>query len=164
MAALDPKTQLITGKILEIAQQNMAEDGYLSPIAFVGNADGMTPPIVPQQLSSQQDKDVFATMIRMTGVAIDATWVMIILESWMRVANKEEAEAYKNSTKRVSEYADKKEVVFVSIETKKGTFTGFADIKTDSAGKKSFDMPSFEQASKGSIEGTFSNLLPLKEV
>lgn len=164
MAALDPKTQLITGKILEIAQQNMAEDGYLAPIAFVGNADGMTPPITPDQLETQQDKEVFATMIRMTGMAIDASWVMIILESWLRVANKEEAESYKKSGKRVSEYADKKEVVFVSIETKKGSYTGYSEIKTDANGKKSFDMPSFEQAEKGSMDGIFSNLLPDKEV
>jgi len=161
MVALDPKTKIIINQILEAAQENMKNDGSLYPVAFVGKEDGIFPPLTTE-IRNQEDKEEFANMIRMGALVGQATWVMVILESWMRQDKSPKAhDKFLKSGKKVSEMPDAKEVVLVTLETATaGTYTALAEIHTDADGKKSFDMPKFEEA--GKLSGVFSNLLPGK--
>jgi hypothetical protein len=155
---LNFKTQLMVDKLLAHAKLIMEEQGGLAPVAFIGTNDGKIGMIMPSSMNDQDEKEAFAQAIREVSKEHKADFVVIFLESWLRVAkSQKEHDKFVKSGKRISEMPDKKEVVFVSVETHDGNFTGHGEIHTDASGKKTFDTPELENTEK--TDGIFTGLL-----
>ena len=115
---------------------------------------------VPEAMGDERAKQNFANTARLICVAYDATAVVLVLESWMKVATPGEP---LDPKERPSEAIDRKEVVLLVGETEGGQKQKFLPIiRTDAGGFFGFgdsNLPEYDN-----IQGRFAGILAPKKL
>jgi hypothetical protein len=114
------------------AREIFEEEGELIPVAFLETPKGVA--IMPLPML---DKDAVAAMLRSAIRAVNASAVVMVLESWTLVMPKEmpEDEAKAAMDKAVNEgirnHPNRQECVIVTYETAAGTMLGYMPVSRD---------------------------------
>jgi hypothetical protein len=141
------------------ADFSMRQVGRVPPTMMAVGPEG---PLfyIPETMGSERAKDSFANTARLICVAYNATAVVLILESWMRVAAPGESLDIKE---RPSEAIDRKEVVLLIGEKQGYQKPKFLPIiRTDAGGFFGFgdsNLPEYDN-----FQGRFAGILPSKKV
>lgn len=111
---------------------------------------------LPDSMGDERAKDSFANTARLICIAHDATAVVMILESWMKMAAPGET---LDPTERPSEALDRREVVLLTGEARGVKKQKFLPIIRSGNGKffgfGESDLPEFDN-----FQGRFAELLP----
>lgn len=135
----------------------MRRSGRVAPTLMVLSPGGLLF-FVPETMANDRAKDNFANASRFVCVAHAATEVVMILESWMRVAPPGEA---LDPGEMPSEAIDRKEVVVLAGESRQKRVQRFLPIiRTGVGGFFGFGDSNVPQYT--SFEGRFAEILPPK--
>ena len=133
----------------------MRNSGKMSATLFLIGADGPLM-FLPASLADEDEKDDFATIARLMGIAYAATSCVMALESWMKLATPGEE---LDLTERPSESFDRKEVIVLMGESHTGLKQKYLPIIRSDNGKF-FGFGELNMPVLDNIEGRFAQLLP----
>ena len=126
------------------------------PPTFLALCPGRLLFYIPETMGDERAKDNFATTARLVCIAYDATAVVMILESWMKVAVPGET---LDPNERPSEALDRREIVVLAGEARDTRKQRFLPIVRSGNGKffgfGESDLPEFD-----SLQGRFAEILP----
>lgn len=125
---MTPHNEVID-QILPVVGRNLADSECLQPVFFIGTfgEDGKVG-IFAADMSSNEAKNETAHAVREIVGQIDADYVLMVAESWVYDASKDEAEAQRVAEEGLADNPLSKEVVMLRYETPTETWTAMADI------------------------------------
>ena len=136
----------------------------LSTIAFVGNfsTNEMVPVII--DTANESSKDNGSLAIRLNAEAINADFVLIVMEAWGLMKkhlgrHKEILEEFGS----VGQSPYREDVVSFSLETTNGIWHGMAPIRPKPPSKKRRTFGQINFIFADGVEGRFAGLLPRKD-
>ena len=139
----------------DFALFSMRQAGRVPPTMMAVSPKGLLI-YLPEQMGNDRAKNDFATTARLICIAHDVTAVVLILESWMKMAAPGET---LDATEAPSEAIDRKEVVVLAGESRDKKRQKFLPIiRTDVGGFFGFgesDLPDLNN-----FEGRFAEILP----
>ena len=139
----------------DFALFSMRQAGRVPPTVMAVAPKGLLI-YLPESMGDEKAKNNFANTARLICIAHDVTAVVLILESWMKMAAPGET---LDATEAPSEAIDRKEVVVLAAEARGAKRQKFLPIiRTDVGGFFGFgesDVPEFSN-----FEGRFAEILP----
>ena len=129
----------IAENYIKVARKILEEEGNIKPMAFIGLGDDVA--VFPW--GNSPNTTFAANAIRHVCKKGKATWVIVLMESWLRRLDIEKP-------KRL-------EAVSFIVETRERSWTGTA-LQEERGGKKTFGEMKFNEAQ--SSAGTFVGLIP----
>ncbi len=139
----------------DFALFSMRQAGRVPPTVMAVSPKGLLF-YLPESMGDDRAKNNFANTARLICIANDATAVVLILESWMKMAAPGET---LDPDEAPSEAIDRKEIVVLAGEARGAKRQKFLPIiRTDVGGFFGFgvsDMPEFSN-----FEGRFAEILP----
>ena len=117
----------IAGQMMDMALDNLVRDGYVAFACLLVSREGVMTPVMLETVDAES-KDKLGDMLRV--LAAHCAAIVIISEAWTL----NDASEY-DSSKPVSEHANKKEGVFVSVASKRGDLIMSTKFKRDGSGK-----------------------------
>jgi hypothetical protein len=161
---LPDKLRELVSSFVKKARENLENDGFLAPVAFVGNSTTENIVAIVLDTASEAAKDASAEHLRKIAALTEADFVFTIVDSWGLPQSK--LKDYEKIIKRygsIGESPYRVNTVSFMLETKTGNWA--AQAKQEKSGlssrKKAFGEISFMSMES---EGRFANLLkPLEE-
>jgi CRISPR/Cas system CMR-associated protein Cmr5 small subunit len=166
-SANEPLPEKLSGLVASFvnkARDNLEKDGFLAPVAFVGNSTTENVVAVVLDAGSEEAKDASADHLRKLAELTEADFVFTIMDSWGLPQNR--VKDYDKIVKRygsIGQSPYRVNTVSFMLETRTGNWA--AQAKQEKAGlssrKKTFGEPRFLSMAS---EGRFANLLkPLED-
>ena len=137
-------------RIYSSATQMLARDGRLDPVAFFrtgqhprlnGPIKGMIVPVQMDMPGNDHGKDALAQALRHLAKDTDADMVLMVLESWMVMPSKAEAEYIQQTGEfavRPSRHPNRMEIVLFSMSKPGGdSWSAWVQIQRDQNNKPS---------------------------
>ena len=147
--------EVLLAQAQDFALFSMRQAGRVPPTVMAVSPKGVLI-YLPDEMGDDRAKNNFANTARLICIAHDVTAVVLILESWMKMAAPGET---LDATEPPSEAIDRKEVVVLAGEARSAKRQKFLPIiRTDVGGFFRFgesDMPEFSN-----FEGRFAEILP----
>lgn len=110
--------------MLKTAPALMRRDGYLEPVAFLGDSEEGRITLVGIQadFSDPSEKDAVGESLRQAISDFDADVFGFVSEAWLSLITEDEAEELERSGEglNVRERIDRQEVIMITLETKSG--------------------------------------------
>lgn len=139
----------------DFAEFSMRQSGRVAPTVMAVYPKGLLF-YLPESMGDDRAKENFANTARLICIANEVTLVVLILESWMKMAAPGET---LDACESPSEAIDRREVVVLAAESRDKKRQKFLPIiRTGIGGFFGFgesDMPQFDN-----FEGRFSEILP----
>lgn len=154
----------IIDPMIEKAREFLESGEKLQAFAFVGNLT--TQEVIPVMIhpESSEDKDKSARMIQSAASALDADFVLVIMEAWALKSSKisqMDAILDKYGSIGASPYAI--DVCSLTLETRRGVWIAQLQIKPKGISKKKRTIGVVEFRYFTDVRGRFTHLLPKKE-
>lgn len=154
----------IVGPLIEKAREYLEAGEKLQSIAFVGNLT--TKRFAPVIIDPESDptKDQSARLIQSSALALEADFVLTIMEAWSLRADKVpqmDAILDKYGSLGASPYGV--DVCLISLETRRGVWLAQPQIKPKGHSKKKRTIGTIDFRYYTDVRGRFTHLLPEKE-
>lgn len=164
MSALPERYRSIVDPLVERARSLLESGESLRPTAYVGAFEAQH--IIPVVLhtGSEETKDNAAALVRTAANALNADFVVIVIEAWsLRKDKMSEVESIMDKYGSIAASPYAVDVVSLAVETRHGIWMAEVPIKPKGISKKkrTFATPQFRHFTE--YEGRFVNLLPPKE-
>lgn len=139
-------------KIIDLARQNLENDGELVPVFFLGTGKGVV--VLATPFDSDMGKDVVAHSVREYTKRVPTDWLLQITEAYMLKLDKDDATAMNG---RVSEHPNRVECVLFNFQVKGGkSYMASVETILYPSGKKSFGKVELEESN---FDGRFEGLI-----
>jgi hypothetical protein len=164
VSALPDRYRSIVEPLVERTRALLESGESLRPTAYVGAFE--TGQLVPVALNtgSEETKDNAAALVRTAANALNADFVVIVVEAWsLRKDKMHQVDAIMDKYGSIGASPYAIDIVSLAVETRHGVWMAEMPIKPKGISKKkrTFGPPEFRHFTE--YQGRFVNLLPVKD-